>query len=206
LMLVTLVLTLRSFRQTLLIAIVGLLGVGYGLASLWLFGYPFGLTAIIGTLGLIGIVINDSIVVLCILSEDARHGRVDHQSMVTSIVGATRHVLSTSFTTVIGFAPLVLAGGSFWPPLAIVISGGVLGATLVSLTFVPCAFKLLYRISVAQSNQNLSDPSPQIEPANDLDPASCDLSATGVEQPVPIFPPIDTLAFPPASVGSSSIP
>ena len=54
-----------------------------------------------------------------------------------------RHVVSTTLTTAAGFAPLVLAGGAFWPPVAVAIGGGVLGATLLALTFVPASFALL---------------------------------------------------------------
>ena len=44
----------------------------------------------------------------------------------------------------IGFLPLVLAGGKFWPPLAIVISAGVAGATLMALYFTPSLYLLLH--------------------------------------------------------------
>ena len=56
------------------------------------------------------------------------------------VLRSTRHVLST---TVAGFTPLILAGGQFWPPVAIAISGGVTGATLLALGSVPAAFLLL---------------------------------------------------------------
>jgi multidrug efflux pump subunit AcrB len=42
-----------------------------------------------------------------------------------------------------GFAPLVIAGGEFWPPMAIAISGGVAGATILALYFVPSMYLLL---------------------------------------------------------------
>jgi multidrug efflux pump subunit AcrB len=61
------------------------------------------------------------------------------------VVRSTRHVLSTSITTIAGFTPLLLAGGGFWPPLAIAIGGGVAGATLLALYFVPSAYILLVR-------------------------------------------------------------
>ena len=55
----------------------------------------------------------------------------------------SRHVLATTITTVAGFMPLLVAGGGFWPPLAIAIAGGVFGATLLALYFVPAAYLLL---------------------------------------------------------------
>ncbi|MEM1304528.1 MAG: hypothetical protein AAGG46_06510, partial [Planctomycetota bacterium] len=59
------------------------------------------------------------------------------------VVKASRHVFSTTLTTVAGFLPLLLGGGGFWPPLAATIAGGVTGATLLALSFVPAAYVLL---------------------------------------------------------------
>jgi predicted RND superfamily exporter protein len=58
------------------------------------------------------------------------------------VLRATRHVVATSVTTLAGFTPLVLAGGGFWPPLAITIASGVSGATLLALVFVPAVHRL----------------------------------------------------------------
>ena len=62
-----------------------------------------------------------------------------------------RNVLATSLTTIAGFTPLVLAGGGFWPPLAIAIAGGVGGATLLALTFVPGTYRWLRLRIVSRS-------------------------------------------------------
>lgn len=146
LMLATLVLSFGSFRLAGLISAVAFLAVGLGTGALWLFGYPFGFMAIVGTMGLIGVAINDSIVVLAALraNEDARRG--DRTAVTKVVERATRHVLSTSLTTMAGFSPLVLAGGGFWPPLAVSIAGGVLGATVLALYFVPSVYLLMHRI------------------------------------------------------------
>jgi multidrug efflux pump subunit AcrB len=208
LMVVTLVLALRSFRQTFLIAFVGLLAVGAATGSLWLFGFPFGLSAIIGTLGLVGIAINDSIVVLAILSENARHGRADDTCMVTSMIGATRHVITTSLTTMFGFMPLVLGGGVFWPPLAIVIGAGVLGATFVALTLVPCAFKLLYRAAPELSfdSCNLQQFKQESAHAIESNPASDNrASNASLRHPTPLFPVIDLPASSDSPIGANTI-
>ncbi len=141
----SLILSFNSFRLAGVIGVVGLASVGLGMGALFLFGYPFGFMAIVGTMGLIGVAINDSIVVLAALREDEGARRGDLAATRRVVLKATRHVLSTTLTTVAGFMPLILAGGGFWPPLAIAISGGVVGATLLGLTFIPCAFVLLHR-------------------------------------------------------------
>ncbi|MEM7307433.1 MAG: efflux RND transporter permease subunit [Planctomycetota bacterium] len=137
LMVATLVLSFQSFRRAALIGLVGVLAVGLSLGSLAFFGHPFGFMAIVGTMGLIGIAINDSIVVLAALVADPRARAGDPAAVVDVVVRSTRHVLATTVTTVAGFLPLLAAGGGLWPPLATAIAGGVGGATLLALTLVP---------------------------------------------------------------------
>ncbi|MEM9092034.1 MAG: efflux RND transporter permease subunit [Cyanobacteria bacterium P01_F01_bin.53] len=139
----TLVLSFNSFRAAGIIFLVGLGAVGLALFSLWFFEYPVGFTAILGTIGLIGIAINDAIVVLAALQNDPKARLGQPLAMENVIVRSTRHVLTTTFTTMAGFIPILMAGGNLWPPLAICIAGGVGGATLLALFFVPCAYLLV---------------------------------------------------------------
>ena len=144
-MVASLVLAFGSFRMAGLIGVVGALSIGLGGATLWLFGYPFGFMAIIGTMGLVGVAINDSIVVLAAIRDDERARSGDPSAVRRIVMRATRHVVATSLTTMAGFAPLMIWGGAFWGPLAVVIAGGVAGATLLALVFVPASYLLLAR-------------------------------------------------------------
>ncbi|MFZ5829481.1 MAG: efflux RND transporter permease subunit [Planctomycetota bacterium] len=143
LMVASLVLSFGSFRMAALIGLVGTLSIGIGGAMLWLFDYPFGFMAIIGTMGLVGVAINDSIVVLAALREDRRARSGEPAAIRRIVMRASRHVLSTTFTTVAGFVPLMIWGGAFWGPLAVVIAGGVSGSTLLALILVPSSYILL---------------------------------------------------------------
>jgi multidrug efflux pump subunit AcrB len=149
-MVLSLVLALSSFRLAALIGAVAVLSVGLGLGSLWLFGYPFGFMAIIGTMGLIGVAINDSIVVVAAIVANKKASAGDVNEVIRTVQEVTRHVLATTATTVVGFVPLILAGGGFWPPLAVAVGAGVLGATLIALTFVPCTMLLFAKRNMAK--------------------------------------------------------
>lgn len=142
----TLVLGFSSFRMAFIIGGVAVCSIGLSLGALYVFGYPFGFMAIVGAMGLVGIAINDSIVVLAALlaDRDARTGATDR--MVTIVLNASRHVLTTTATTIAGFLPLLISGGSFWPPLAVAIAGGVSGATILALYFCPACFRLVILI------------------------------------------------------------
>ncbi|MCT0213246.1 MULTISPECIES: efflux RND transporter permease subunit [unclassified Synechococcus] len=145
LMTATLVLSFRSFRLAALIASVAVLSVGLAALALQLSGSLFGFTAILGTLGLIGLAVNDSIVVLNALRTDPAAARGDTTASTAVVLHATRHVLATTLTTVTGFLPLMLDPTGFWPPLAIAVSGGLVGATALALFYVPAAHALLMR-------------------------------------------------------------
>ncbi len=142
-MIATLVLSFGSFRMGAIVGVVGMLSIGLGLGALWVFGFPFGFTAIVGAMGLMGVAINDSIVVLAALQGSPEASSGDREAVVETVAVATRHIVSTSLTTMAGFAPLIIAGGGFWPPLAVAIAGGVCGATILALYFAPSAYLLL---------------------------------------------------------------
>jgi len=143
LMVATLVLSFNSFRMATIVGVVAVLAVGPGIGALSLSGYPFGFMAIVGSMGLIGVAINDAIVVLAAIREDADARTGVPTAIRAVVVRSTRHVLATSLTTIAGFAPLILGGGGFWPPLAVCIAGGVGAATILALTLTPAMYVML---------------------------------------------------------------
>lgn len=145
LMTATLVLSFNSFLLAGLIALIALLSIGLGAFALWAFQSIFGFTAILGMLGLIGLAINDSIVVLAALREDERACQGSRRAIERVVLSSARHVVATTLTTIVGLVPLMMDETGFWPPLAITIAGGLLGATILALYFVPCIFLLIHR-------------------------------------------------------------
>lgn len=141
----TLVLSLRSFRSAGIVAAIGIGSVGMALFSLRLFGSLMGFMAVVGTMGLIGIAINGGIIVLSAINEDELAMAGDRTAIQNVVVRSTRHVLTTTITTMVGFIPLLLSGGAFWQPLAIAIAGGIGGSPFLALYFTPAAYLLLHR-------------------------------------------------------------
>ncbi|MGL5808126.1 MAG: efflux RND transporter permease subunit [Xenococcaceae cyanobacterium] len=140
LMVATLVLSLGSFQLAALMGAIAIFSVGLSFLAIWLFGYPFGFNPIIGTIGAIGVVVNDAISILAAIKDDSIAKTGDKKAVTEVVIHSTRHVLTTTFTSVFGFIPLILGGGGFWPPLAVAIAGGVCGATLLALYFIPSAY------------------------------------------------------------------
>lgn len=143
LLITVIVLSFNSFRLSLLIMLTAVQAAGLGLLSVYLGGYPFGFTVIIGLLGLIGLAINAAIVILAELKTTPAACAGDKDAALECVLSCTRHITSTTITTVGGFIPLILAGGGFWPPFAVAIAGGTVMTTLVSFYFVPAGFMLL---------------------------------------------------------------
>jgi multidrug efflux pump subunit AcrB len=143
LMIATLVISLGSFQLAALMGAIAMFSVGLSFLAIWLFGYPFGFNPIIGTIGAIGVVVNDAISILAAIKDDPIARTGDRKAIREVIVHSTRHVLTTTFTSMFGFVPLILGGGGFWPPLAVAIAGGVVGATLLAIYFIPAAYLLL---------------------------------------------------------------
>jgi multidrug efflux pump subunit AcrB len=148
----TIVLTFGSYRLSAVTAVVALLSIGLSLLALAVFRYPFGIQAVIGVIGSIGVSINAAIIIMTALQEDADALAGDIDAIAGRVADQARHIISTTLTTFGGFLPLILAGGGFWPPFAMAIGGGVLLSTIVSLIFVPALFTLIARIGRLPAN------------------------------------------------------
>lgn len=145
LMVGTLVLAFNSFAIAGVLGLIAILAAGFGLGSLSVFGYPFGFNPILATIALIGIGINEATVVLAALLEDPLAQQGDRSGVREVVVHATRHLISTTITDMCGFFPLLFDSTGFWPPFAIVMIGGLVGITQLSLYCVPPAFLVLAR-------------------------------------------------------------
>ncbi|MEM0946256.1 MAG: efflux RND transporter permease subunit [Pseudomonadota bacterium] len=158
------VLTFNSFRLTAITLMVSVLAAGLSILALAVFNYPFGVNAIIGLIGSIGVSINAAIIILTGLQANPLARQGDTQAMTDVVVGSSRHIISTTLTTTGGFLPLILGGGGFWPPFAMSVAGGVFLSTVVSFFFTPQMFALVRRREKAPEIPAEDAPSPEIAP------------------------------------------
>jgi multidrug efflux pump subunit AcrB len=134
-----LVFALNSFRETILILSVALLSIGLSFMGLKIGFQNFGFIATIGAIGIIGLSINDSIIVLSHIKERAKKSVMTKTDLIDVVIRSTRHIITTSLTTLGGFVPLIFAS-IFFRPLAWAMSIGVLGATLTALLYIPAMY------------------------------------------------------------------
>ena len=134
-----LVLQLGSFRQPFIIllaiplALIGTMG-GFFLA--WI---PFSFSAFIGIIALVGIVVNDAIVMVDTMNAYQKEGMKVREAAAFGVSDRLRPILTTSITTIVGLIPLALSDPS-WMPLSSAIIFGLIAATLTALIVVPCLY------------------------------------------------------------------
>lgn len=136
-------LVFNSFRMAILVMSVGFMSIGLAFGGVWMFNLPLGFNAILGGLGLLGISINGTIVVLALLNGNEAAKSDDVIAQREIVVAATRHIIATTLTTMGGFVPIILQGDVFWMPLATGIAGGVAGSAILALYFTPAIFRIM---------------------------------------------------------------
>lgn len=118
----------------------GLIGVVW---SLKLHGEPFSFMAILGLVGLTGVVVNDSIILVDFINRMRRQGLHPIRAILAGGWLRLRPVLLTTVTTVVGLAPVAYGIGGLDPflrPAALSIIWGLSFATTLTLLFIPCAY------------------------------------------------------------------
>jgi len=133
----------RSLRLVAMIVLIIPLSLGGTMIGLYLTGWPLNFMAIMGMMMLIGVVVNDAV----ILVDGFERRRETGESVDRIVIGGTlersRHVVITTVTTIAGFLPLALSPSLLWPPLAIAIIGGLALATALTLVAIPAAYTIL---------------------------------------------------------------
>ncbi|NLN07508.1 MAG: efflux RND transporter permease subunit, partial [Firmicutes bacterium] len=119
-----------------------------GLMALYLTGYEISLVAMLGFLVLSGVVVNNGIVFVDYTNQLRDEGRSLTEALVEAGKTRLRPILMTSITTILGLSTLsfgVGMGAEVLQPLAIVMIGGLLYATLLTLVVVPAMYELLHK-------------------------------------------------------------
>lgn len=147
-MLVLLVLLVYHFRSfsisflSLSVSLLCLFGANFGL---WLFGLHFSVTAVLGVISLIGIIVRNAI----IMYEYAEHLRLnEHQSAREAAYQAgirrMRPIFLTTATTALGVVPMIIAATALWMPMGVVICFGAILTMPLVVTLLPVAYWKLY--------------------------------------------------------------
>ncbi len=148
LMLIFIMLQMRSFTGTFIVLATAPLGVIGATISLLLFHQSFGFVALLGLIGLAGILMRNSLILTQQVSDNLEDGMDTVKAVVEAAVRRARPVIVTALAAIFAFIPLTM--DSFWGPLAYVLIGGVAVGTVITLLFVPALYALFFKLD-AQS-------------------------------------------------------
>jgi len=137
-----LVVQFNSFRQPVAMMLVVPLSLTGTFAFFVLFGEPISFPGIIGIISLIGIVVNNAIVMISAMNDLRKEGRSVVQAAAEGAAGRLRPILSTTITTLVGMVPLAMSNPQ-WFPLAGAIIGGLLAGTVFAMVATPAMYLLV---------------------------------------------------------------
>lgn len=137
-----LVLQFRSFAQPLIIFTAIPLAVIGSIWALYITGMTFSFTALIGLISLIGIVINNSIILVDYTNILRREGKSVTDALQQAGEVRFTPIILTTLTTIGGLLPLTLLGGPMWAPMGWTIIGGLITSTALTLIVIPVLYKI----------------------------------------------------------------
>ena len=137
--------TLKNIRETLFVfSAIPLSAIG-GIWALWLRGMPFSISAGVGFIALFGVAVLNGIVLIGQFNSFEKEGMTDvRQRVIEGCMLRLRPVIMTALVASLGFMPMALStgdGAEVQRPLATVVIGGLLTATLLTLLVLPSIYK-----------------------------------------------------------------
>lgn len=127
----------NSFRRVAIVLLtVPMAAVGI-IPGLVLSGVPFGFMSLLGVVALVGIVVNNAIVLIDVIDQRLAAGDANRDAVYYAVARRTRPILLTTATTVAGLLPLAFTSSTLWPPMAWAIISGLLASTVLTLLLVP---------------------------------------------------------------------
>ncbi|EHQ53712.1 acriflavin resistance protein [Ectothiorhodospira sp. PHS-1] len=143
-MLIFIMLQMRSFTGTFMVVATAPLGLIGAVLALLVFQQPFGFVALLGLIGLAGILMRNTLILTQQVADNFESGMGPFDGVVEAAVQRARPVVLTAMAAVLAFVPLTQ--DSFWGPLAYLLIGGVAVGTAITLLFVPALYALWFRI------------------------------------------------------------
>ena len=154
----------KSFRHPFIIMMaVPLQFVGVSLALL-LAGKAMSMPALLGIILLTGTVVNNSIILIDYILQRRAAGVPLQKAILESVTVRYRPIMMTAFSDIAGMLPLALelaVGAERFSPIATVVIGGILAATLLTLIVIPVIFSLFERYRPSRTSDPFSELQPQ---------------------------------------------
>jgi cobalt-zinc-cadmium resistance protein CzcA len=119
-----------------------------GIVSLWLRDMPFSITSAVGFITLSGVAVLNGLVMVSFINQLRNEGAGLDDAIVRGSLTRLRPVMMTALVAALGFLPMALASGTgaeVQRPLATVVIGGIVSATLLTLVVLPALYRMWHR-------------------------------------------------------------
>jgi multidrug efflux pump subunit AcrB len=143
-MLAVIMAQVRDFRALFMVFLTAPLGLIGAAPTLLLFAQPFGFNAILGLIGLAGILMRNTLILIGQIHADLKAGYSPREAVIEATVRRSRPVALTAAAAMLAFIPLTFS--TFWGPLAFTLIGGVGIGTLLTLLFLPALYALFFNV------------------------------------------------------------
>ncbi len=144
LIVILLMLQMQDIRKLLVVMITAPMGIIGVILGLLFFNSTLGFMSELGVLALTGTIIRNSMVLVDQIQQHLDAGMAPLQAVTESAIVRFRPIMLAAFTTVLGLVPLFFS--SFWNPMAVAISCGLTGATLLTLVVLPVLYAIVFKI------------------------------------------------------------
>ncbi|EHH06833.1 multidrug efflux pump subunit AcrB [Agrobacterium tumefaciens] len=142
--LIVIILQVRSLSTMTMVMLTAPLGLAGVVPTLILFNQPFGFNAILGLIGLAGILMRNTLILTEQIKENKAAGLDDYHAVIEATVQRTRPVILTALAAVLAFIPLTHS--VFWGSMAYTLIGGTAVGTLIILLFLPALYAAWFRV------------------------------------------------------------
>lgn len=143
-MLIVIIFQVRNLSTMVMVMLTGPLGLMGVVPALLLFHQPFGFNAILGLIGLAGILMRNTLILTEQIKENRKSGLDDYRAVIEATVQRTRPVILTALAAVLAFIPLTHS--VFWGSMAYTLIGGTAVGTVMILLFLPALYATWFRI------------------------------------------------------------
>jgi multidrug efflux pump subunit AcrB len=161
LMLTIIIFQVRSLSAMAMVILTAPLALVGMVPTLLLFGQPFGFNAILGLIGLAGIIMRNTLILIGQIHANQQDGLTDYHAVVEATVQRARPVVLTALAAVLAFIPLT--SSVFWGSMAYTLIGGTIGGTILTLVFLPALYSIWFKIKPA-SNETDDHAAPKLVP------------------------------------------
>lgn len=150
-MLLLLMLQLRNYSRMALAILMAPFGLPGIVLAMLPGGTPMGFVALLGVIALAGMIIRNAVILISEVDSNLAQGMASDAAIIAAAEHRARPICLTACAAILGMIPI--SHQVFWGPMAYAIIGGLLVATLVTLTVLPASFSLLLHLRMTSSGE-----------------------------------------------------